>query len=142
MKPSGFTLIELLVVIAIIGILGAVALPYYQGYMVRARLVEVENTMATLKSAVSSYHQDQDAWPNCGTKDDIRTNLGVGLGAVVRINDVSIINGEISVTIQNIHPLVDGKTVKLTPTEETDGSVTWRWGWSPDFPVHLRPKTR
>jgi len=138
---SGFTLIELLIVVAIIGILGAVALPYYQGYMVRARLVEVENAMAILKSAVSSFHQDQDSWPNCATIDDVRNSLGVGLSALGRISDVSIINGEIIVTVQNIHVMVDNRWIKLTPQQEADGSIRWSWGWSPDFPVHLRPKT-
>lgn len=137
---SGFTLIELLIVIAIIGILAAVAIPYYQGYMIRARLVEVEHAMAVVESAVSAYHQDQGSWPNCA-KDDIRNSLGVSLGAITRIGDITIVNGEITVTVQNIHSLVDGKTMKLTPFESTDSSISWRWGWSADFPMHLRPKT-
>jgi type IV pilus assembly protein PilA len=141
---SGFTLIELLVVIAIIGILAAVAIPFYEGYKVRARLVEVENAMANVTSAVSAFQHDNQAWPNCPTINEVRNSLGVGLGSVERISNlsVSVVNGIITATIQNIHPLVDGETLTLNPTiNPGDGSLSWTWGWSPGYPIHMRPKS-
>jgi len=137
---SGFTLIELLIVIAIIGILAAVAIPFYQGHVIRARLTEVENTMATLKSAVTTYYQDTEGlWPDCTTLNEIRNSLGVGLGSITRISGVTIQGGVITATIQSIDPLVDGEFLTLTPIAN-NGSVGWTWGWSPSFPPHLRPK--
>ena len=139
----GFTLLELLVVIAIIGILSAVAIPYYQGYIIRARLVEVEHTMAELKGAVSSYRQEnENSWPDCPTITEIRNSLGFGLGAVSRISKLSINSntGVITATVDNVHTMVNGKTITLTPTRKDDGSFSWSWGWSANFPMQFRPK--
>src|SRR4030043_1578433 len=140
-NSRGFPLIELLVVIAIIGILAALAIPFYQGYAVRARLTEVENAMATVSAAVSTYRQVKEGWPDCPTINEVRTSLGVGLGNVTRIATISVVNGVITVTIQNISPLVDNKTLTLTQTPNADGSFSWTWGWSADFPPHMRPKS-
>jgi len=140
---SGFTLIELLVVIAIIGILAAIALPMYKGYTITAKLTEVENAISTVGSGVTAYYLDQNSWPDCPTTNEVRNSLGIGIDAISRISSLSIsnANGMITATIQNIHWMVNNKTLTLTPTTSSDGSITWNWGWSPDFPPQFRPKS-
>ncbi len=71
----GFTLIELLVVIGVIGILAAVALPLYRGYMIMAKLSEVENAMSTVAGGAAGFHSDGNSWPNCPTIADVRNSL-------------------------------------------------------------------
>ena len=130
-------------VIAIIGILAAVALPLYKGYTVMAKLSEVENALATVASGTTAYYYDQNSWPDCPTINEVINSLGVGLGAISRISSISVsnANGTITATIQSIHPMVDNKTLTLTPITSSDGSITWNWGWSADFPPQFRPKS-
>jgi type IV pilus assembly protein PilA len=132
-RGKGFTLIELLVVIAIIGILAAVAIPMYKQHTIKAKMAEAVNAMRYIATALMMYKQDLSlvgvAWPNCPDAAAIRTTLGLGLGAVLRISNAQIdpATGTIQATLANIDGVVDGQTLSLVPTESIDGSISWTW---------------
>ena len=56
---KGYTLLELLVVIAIIGILAAVGVPMYQGYISDAKAKDAQNTLQSIALQQKSYFNKQ-----------------------------------------------------------------------------------
>jgi prepilin-type N-terminal cleavage/methylation domain-containing protein len=58
-RITGFTLVELMIVIAIIAIIGAIAVPAYQGYVRESRLSAMRMNLDTLRIAVEAFRLDR-----------------------------------------------------------------------------------
>jgi general secretion pathway protein G len=59
----GFTLIELMVSICIVGILTAIAVPFYLSYRERARVAVAISDLKAMELAISNYAAEQGAFP-------------------------------------------------------------------------------
>lgn len=60
----GFTLIEIIVSFAILGILAAVAIPLYAGYIDKARNETCISDIKGIASKITSYYADNSVYPD------------------------------------------------------------------------------
>mgnify|MGYP001201857310 FL=1 len=74
-KKLGFTLIELLVVIAIISIIGAVGVPWYQGYKIQAKEKQAINNLQSIKLAQTEYYRDNEEYYPCPAVSTVTASI-------------------------------------------------------------------
>lgn len=124
-KELGFTIIELMIVVAIIGILAAIALPQYQNYIARAKLVEEIALMDADKIGLAEAWQTNSAFP-AATAAPFSTTVGADDKYLTAITyTVSGTNAGIILTLGNLNGTLNGTFLGMFGTGNADGSVTW-----------------
>ncbi len=59
-KKAGFTLIELMIVVVIIGILAALAIPAFVGYIRRSKTAEASTNLRNIFQGAAAYYQQEN----------------------------------------------------------------------------------
>lgn len=129
----GGGVVSMLMVIAIIGILAAIALPAYQDYTQKAKIVQAMSWSSSIKSEVTNYYAENGEWPyslqNLGYEKEtiVMPNTGFKVGVYEE--------GTIAIYIRTTDT---GDQYVIETPVANDGGVQWRCSGE-NIPVNLLP---
>ncbi len=128
---QGFTLIELMIVVAIIGILGSMAIPTYQDFIIRAQTKEAMNLADGVKKAITLYYVANKTFPENNQTAEVPAPEHL-IGNFV--TEVEVKDGAIHITLGNrINAHVENKVLSLRPAIVTDNPsspISWLCGYA------------
>lgn len=129
----GFSMIELMIVMVIIGVLGSIAIPAYQDYVVRAKVTTLLALAQPIKLAVTeALLEGTEAKIEKLSNQDAAKEISVAGNVITILGD------------SNKLGIPQDKTLKLTLTPTTNHErITWKCAVDPvDFKKYVPAECR
>lgn len=138
-REGGFTLLEVMIVVAIVGILAGIALPTYQTFIMRSRIIEATTALGDIRSQMEKYYMDNRTYVagggGCGVTsyapDPIAAFNGVSKNFQVTCPAASLTATTYLLVATGQGPMVnfqysvDNTNAKLTVSVPTVGYPAW-----------------
>ncbi len=119
-------MLEVLAVVVIVGILAALSIPLYAGYVRKGKITETFLAISDIKRGVMTYYQKRGVLADCDATDadDISDTFGI---AVDDTNwTYAVVDGAITATATAAAGSgLTGGAITATPTESARGSISW-----------------
>ena len=126
-------IVAVIFIIAVIGILAAIAIPAYQDYLTRSKIVQAVSMMRQATPVVGKYIEKNQFAPESLQAAGFSAALPDSIAGVA-INNRT---GEMVVTLAGAMQ-VAGKTFSMLPAVDTANQITWRCS-SSTLPAKLLP---
>jgi Tfp pilus assembly protein PilE len=105
--------------VAVIGILAAVAIPAYQDYTTKARMVQAESIGRAAADSVGNYYSQYRAIPQSLAAAGFVSSLPPSVKGI----SVNSQTGTVTITMDGA--AVSGKSLMFVPVQDANGQLTW-----------------